>query len=258
MTPALRDLYGNENAHNYFAQQFSELGLVGGLPFVWLIVATAWAGWRWLHDSKGDVMVLALFAGTGGYLLTCVTGHPLLVPEAALPFWAVFGAVASTSRHTPRAAPRLFALVACVVIVAGVGRAALAYGRVDEPPAEYGFHGLETDEDGTPFRWMTRHSVTYIPDDPGFLRLRLRAPDRPMPRPLVIETSIAGRVADRREMAPGEWITVEIPVRRAGTPFRRVDFRTNQEWTEEVRLGQRAARRPITVMAGDISWRPLR
>ena len=79
-----------------------------------------------------------------------------------------------------------------------------------------------------------------------------------MRRPLVIETSIAGRVADWREVTPGEWMTVDIPARQTGMPFRRVDFRANQVWTEEVRLGQRAARRPITVMAGDIVWMPLR
>ena len=46
MTPELRDLYGNENAHNYFAQQFAELGLVGGLLFVWLIGTVLTHGWR--------------------------------------------------------------------------------------------------------------------------------------------------------------------------------------------------------------------
>ncbi len=46
MTPELRELYGNENAHNYFAQQFAELGLVGGLLFVWLIAAVLSQGWR--------------------------------------------------------------------------------------------------------------------------------------------------------------------------------------------------------------------
>jgi O-antigen ligase len=258
MTPALRDLYGNENAHNYFAQQFSEVGLVGGVPFVWLIAATARAGWHRIRQSHSSVAVLALLAGTGGYVLTCVTGHPLLVPEAALPFWAAFGAVAGTSIQTPAVVSRALALVAGVTMAAGVGQALLTYGRVNEPPTEYGFHDLETDEDGTAFRWMTRHSVTYIPDGNGLLRLRLRAPERPMPRPLVIETSIAGHVADRREVMPGDWTTVDIPVRTTGTPFRRVDFRTNQVWTEEVRLGQRAARRPIAVMVEDISWIPLR
>jgi len=259
MTPALRELYGNENAHNYFVQQFSELGLAGGLPFLWLIGASVGAGWRRARDAPGDAAVLALFAGTSGYLLTCVTGHPLLVPEAALPFWAVFGAVAGTSPYTPATTvPRPLAAVVCVVLAAGVGRAAVTSARVIEPPAEYGFHGLEMDEDDTPFRWMTRHAVTYISDGPGFLRLRLRAQSRPMPRPLIIETSIAGRVADRRAVPPGEWTTVDIPVHDTGTRFRRVDFRVNQVWTEEVRLGQRAARRPITVMVGDISWMPLR
>jgi O-antigen ligase len=259
MTPALRELYGNENAHNYFAQQFSELGLTGGLPFLWLIWATLCAGWRWVRDSPTDTAALALLAGTSGYLLTCATGHPLLVPEAALPFWVVFGAVAGAARHAPATlAPRILALVTCLALAAGVWRATGTRGRVTEPPADSGFHGLEMDEDDTPFRWMTRHSVTYIPDGPGFLRLRLHAPNRPMPRPLILETSIAGRVADRRDVIPGDWITVDIPARQTGTPFRRVDFRANQVWTEEVRLGQRAARRPITVMAGAITWMPLR
>jgi len=82
MTPALRDLYGNENAHNYFAQQFSELGVVGGLPFLWLIGATTWAGWQRLRDSPTNLTILALFAGTSGYLLTCVTGHPRSVSRS--------------------------------------------------------------------------------------------------------------------------------------------------------------------------------
>jgi hypothetical protein len=258
MTPALRELYGNENAHNYFAQQFSELGVTGGLPFLWLIGATAWAGWRRRGDAPADLVPLSLLAGAGGYLLTCVTGHPLLVPEAALPFWVVFGAVAGTGTHDPSTrVPHLLAAVGLIALLVGLGRAVVVYHGVAEPPAESGFHGVETDDDDVTFRWMTRHSVTYIPDGSGFLTLRLRAPDLVMPRPLVLETSIAGRVADRRQVSPGGWTTVEIPARPTGTPFRRVDFRTNQVWTQEVRLGQRAARRPITVKAADIRWMPL-
>ena len=97
MTPELRELYGNENAHNYFAQQFAELGLVGGLLFVWLVAAVLSRGWRAVLHSPDEIALHALFAGTAAYMLTCATGHPLLVPEAALPFWAAFGAVASAS-----------------------------------------------------------------------------------------------------------------------------------------------------------------
>ena len=91
MTPELRDLYGNENAHNYFAQQFAELGLVGGLLFVWLVAIVLTHAWRAALRSPDDISLHALFAGTAAYMLTCATGHPLLVPEAALPFWAAFG-----------------------------------------------------------------------------------------------------------------------------------------------------------------------
>jgi hypothetical protein len=259
MTPTLRELYGNENAHNYFAQEFSELGVAGGLPFLWLVVAASWVGWLRLRESPDDAAVLALTAGTTGYLLTCLTGHPLLVPEAALPFWITLGTVAAAAQ-TPNRSSRGIGLVCaagCVLIAAGIGRAALASQRVAEIPPDSGFHGVEND-DGDTFRWMTRHSVTYIPDGTGFLRLQLRAQTRPMPRPMIIETSIAGRVVDRTEVKPGAWITIDVPARPTGTPFRRVDFRANQMWTQEVQLGQRIALRPVSVMAREIAWMPLR
>ena len=46
MPPEIKALYGAENAHNYFAQQFAELGIVGGVLFVWLSVAALAAGWQ--------------------------------------------------------------------------------------------------------------------------------------------------------------------------------------------------------------------
>ena len=261
MTAELREIYANENAHNYVAQQFAELGLAGGLLFVWLIAAVVSGGWRWLRRSGGDAALTGIFAGTAGYLLTCLTSHPLLVPEAALPFWAAFGAVGGATSHDAGASKihRAIGIAACLVLLAGVGRAVVAYGRVAEAPPEQGFHELDSAPDGTRFRWITRHAVTYIPADPGFLRLRLRAPDRPTTRPLVVETSIAGRVVDRRAVPAGQWVSYDIPARQAvSMPFRRVDFRVNQVWTEDVRLGRRAAQRPISVMAEEIIWLPLR
>jgi O-antigen ligase len=261
MTQELRDRYGNENAHNYFAQQFAELGFVGGVLFVWLVAIVLWHGWRAVLQSPDDIPLHALFAGTAAYLLTCATGHPLLVPEAALPFWAAFGAVAaSSSRGAAMPKPlRLLGIAAGVILAAGIGRAAFAYSRVADMPPEQGFHQYETTRDGSEFRWMTRHAVMYIPNGPGFLHLRVRAPGWPSPRPVVLETSIGGRVVDAREVLPDESTTWDIPARATGRPgFRRVDFRVNQEWFEEVRLGQRPARRPVSLMVERIEWIPLR
>jgi len=206
---------------------------------------------------------VGLFAGTAGYLLTCLTGHPLLVSEAALPFWAAFGAVASTSESAApaRGAHRTAALAAGALLVAGIGQGAATYVRTSAMPAESGFHGMETAADGTRFRWMTRHAVTYIPDGPGFMRLTLHTPDQRLLRPLIVETTVAGRVVDRRELPLGRWVTFDVPVRQAApVEFRRVDFRVNQMWMEDVRLGRRAAQRPIAVMmAGEkVGWIPIR
>jgi O-antigen ligase len=261
MTPELRDRYGNENAHNYFVQQFAELGIVGGSLFVWLVAIVLWQGWRAVLRKPDDIALQALFAGTAAYVLTCATGHPLLVPEAALPFWAALGAVAASSSHDAALSKplRLLGIAAGLLLAAGVGRAAFAYARSVETPPEQGFHQFETTRDGSEFRWMTRHAVIYIPDDPGFLHLRVRAPGWPSPRPVVLETSIGGQVVDAREVRPDESTTWDIPARSTGrTGFRRVDFRVNQEWFEEVRLGQRPARRPVSLMVERIVWMPLR
>lgn len=262
MPDALRELYGNENAHNFFAQQFAELGLVGGLLFVWLVWALVAAGWAAVREaSSGASALVGLFAGVGAYLLTCLTGHPLLVPEAAFPFWIAVGALAAADAGTPTRGwwCRAAVLAAAVLLVAGVTRSALAYTRVTEPPREYGFHGVETADDGTPFRWMTRHAVTSVPAGAGFVRLRLHAPsDVPLSGPLVIETAMSGRIVDRRELPPDRWVTYDLPAPApVQAPFRRIDLRANQQWTQDVKLGRRAATRPIAAMVGEIRWIPL-
>ena len=65
MSTDLRAIYGNENAHNYFVQQFAELGLVGGALFLWLAGALIAAGWRACADNGrpgGDWIVCRLSA----------------------------------------------------------------------------------------------------------------------------------------------------------------------------------------------------
>lgn len=260
MPAGLRELYGNENAHNYFAQQLAELGLVGALLFLGVIAVVAAAGWRVIRAPGADPALLGLFAGTVGYLFTCVTGHPLLVTAAALPFWIACGVLTGNrpGEPPPIYVRRVITPAICLVLTAPVAMAAASYGRATEPPPEQGFHGRETAADGTAFRWMTRHAVTYVPGGVGFVRLRVHAPDLDMPRPLVLATAIGGRVVDSREIPPGRWITYDIPASRpASAPFQRVDFRANQVWTEEVALGRRRAQRPIAVMLGEVRWIPL-
>ena len=261
MPADLRAIYGNENAHNYFAQQFAELGVVGGTLFLWFVCALLMAGWRSARARPADAMLAGLLAAAGAYLLTSVTGHPLLVPEAAFPFWVAAGALTGVVEHAEQRSSKTLrhvAVAVCALLGAGVVSQLVAYANRQDTPPESGFHGQETSSEGDTFRWMTRHAVTYVPNESGFVRLRVRVPTLPKTRPMMIETAIAGEVVDRRELPADQWVSYDIPSRRpTAAPFRRVDLRVNQWWAQDIALGARQARRPIALMVGAIQWIPL-
>lgn len=260
MPAEIRTIYGFENAHNYFAQQFAELGVVGGTIFLWLVIACVRTGWR--STGRTATASAGLLAGSLGYLVTCLTGHPLLVPEAALPFWAALGvAIGSGGSVMPpgAATPRSRFAVALlgVVLIVPIGVAGASYRQ--NRSGEHGFYDSQRAEDGTTFRWTTRHAVTYVDAVPGFLTLRMRAqplPDRP---PFVLTTELDGRVIDRRVVRADQWVTIELPVRpRTGSPAtrQRIDLRVNQTWPRSQTVGRRQAAQPVGVMMA-IAWSPI-
>ena len=115
-------------------------------------------------------MLAGLLAAAGAYLLTSVTGHPLLVPEAAFPFWAAAGALTGVVEHAEQRSSKTLrhvAVAVCALLGAGVVSQLAHANRQDTPP-ESGFHGQETSSEGDTFRWMTRHAVTYVPNESGF------------------------------------------------------------------------------------------
>ena len=262
MPPEIKALYGAENAHNYFAQQFAELGMVGGALFVWLSLAALAAGWQRARAQPQEPALVALFAGCAGYLLTCITGHPFLVSEAAFPFWIALGVLVSTT-DAPRATGRRVAitLLVAALLIANVGRGLLAYTNTKTAPPESGFEAPRTADDGRVFRWMAPRATTSIPSGLGFLRMIVRAPDLTLTRAVTVETSVSGRVVDRRELPAGQWVTIEIPVRTpASGPFRRVDVRATPFWTESRKMARRTAliAVPLSVMVAEVEWVPAR
>jgi hypothetical protein len=229
--------------------------------FLWLIAVPLVGGWRQGAGPERNATAVALFAGSTGYLLTCLTGHPLLVSEAALPFWVAFGALAGQDRRASAAsATRRHRLVPAIVMIClaiGVSRAVLAYAGGSATAAERGFDREETAPDGTRFRWMGPHVVAYGAPTPGFFRMTLRSPDRPLSRPMVVETAIAGRVVDRRELVPGRWETVEIPVReRVSGRVRRIDVRATPSWMDSRKFAGRGVfiNVALTAMVSELRW----
>ena len=222
MPATLREVYPHENAHNYFAQQFAELGIAGGAAFVWLIVALLRQGWRTVRAGPGDAAAAGLFAGGAAYILTCVTGHPLLVPEAALPFWIAAGAMAAAAPAAAGAVRwNMAAAAAAGILAAGVGLGAMAYARPASRPPDRGLVAAEPAPDGTRARRVDRHAVTYVQRFRGVLILPVRSSAA-----AVVEIDVAGWTAGRWDVPAGRWVEIEVPLeRRAPARFRRVEVR---------------------------------
>jgi len=92
MPEGIRAIYGRENAHNYFMQVLAELGIAGLGVFLWWLGSALRRLWASSLDVGAESLAFATCLACGAYLLTCVTGHPFLVVEAAVPFWAVLAA----------------------------------------------------------------------------------------------------------------------------------------------------------------------
>jgi O-antigen ligase len=108
-----------ENAHNNFLQILVELGVAGLATFLWLLASPALLLARAVRQGGIDPIPTGVAAGLLAFLLTCLSGHPLMVPQAALPFLMMLGLLVAT---LPRAAAgptiaRRFAGV-CVGLIA--------------------------------------------------------------------------------------------------------------------------------------------
>jgi O-antigen ligase len=87
----------HENAHNYFIQVAAETGILGLAGFLWIIAARLVAGFT-RDPNQERLRVRLLTIGVVGYLITGVTGHPLVLSEQVFLFWGSLGILAASSR----------------------------------------------------------------------------------------------------------------------------------------------------------------
>jgi hypothetical protein len=285
LTPQLAWSYGSENAHNYFLQIGGELGIPGLLFFV-IWVGSALAIMVRSLDRAGDVRLLGAACGIVAFLMTCVTGHPLLISEVAFPFWIQFGltlglaespllnasiaaatgregttapatapddAAARPRRAYARLLPPLTACAACFVVIAGVG-AALA-GPVQPPSsaAVDGFYGWETAEDGRRVRWTGRYASLFVPAEIKRVYLPIRVPvDRPTIVPMPVDVVVSGRRRGR-VLAGRDWETLDLPLPDAAPPvrFKRIDLRVGHTWQPALYVAGSYDMRPVGIQVGE-------
>ncbi len=154
-----------ENAHNYFLQLAAETGVVGVAAFGWMI----WSALRpilgrW-RTSPPAMRLLAI--GALGFLLTCVSGHPLVVVRQVVIFWTYLAVVRVAGEGTWKsetAGPRwlrrttlgIAALVTGLAFVSAASRHTCSVPRVARGPVAAGFAEGFDPPDQTGVRLMRR------------------------------------------------------------------------------------------------------
>jgi hypothetical protein len=266
MPPRIKEIYGRENAHNYYAQVLSELGVLGGALFICWIGASMMMLWRRSRARAEAGLASALFTACGAYALTCLAGHPLLVVEAAVPFWAALGAGLALSGAEPYAgeARTEWMTVAgtAVVVLIGLTLPVRAAARLYDDSAEFiprGLHDEHRDEEsGMIYRWTTDHAIVYVGNEPGLVVVPVRAREVPgVDEPFEVTVAVSGRTEQRRVVPTDRWLPVTIVLRGGGpVRMRRIDVRVNQTWSAAGNLGDPSDARPMGVMLGEIDYRP--
>jgi O-antigen ligase len=226
----------HENAHNNYLQLLAELGLAGLVPFVWLVVVAAVRVVRAIKIA-GEPVLVGAAAAAFAFLITCISGHPLLVREVAMAFWVVLGATVALAVERARGAESLtragrtgralfVAAIACLAVSvpirahwsieheAELGRAALGFSRWLADPAPV--HATITGRLGR----------FYVPGTTCVVRVTLRAESSGKSPETDVELRVDGRAANRVRVGEA-WREVRVALR----PDTRKRFRRFELWT---------------------------
>jgi O-antigen ligase len=183
------------NAHNYFVQLAAELGIPALAVFL-ILLAYAYrsAFGRLASEPDAKPFVRGLMVGVGGYLLTCLTGHPLLLPAQQFVFWFAVAALAVAPGRSPDDASSQFGrpALATVALLGAAMIAGYAY-RAHTLQASTGYaYGLY------PPDTLGNERIEWTKKD---ARIRLRATSN------LIEFRV---IADRHNVARGLGLTLAV------------------------------------------------
>ena len=150
----------NINAHNYFLQFASELGLPAFVVFLSIIIyVLSRLFLRSVSSTLSGSLQRGVVFGLSAYLITLMSGHALLLPHQQFLFWFVVASATIPDRQANGAnsfkklsgwSPIFAGIIAAILVIGYLGRLSSHDIRLRE--YEQGFYSYE-DWDGEKMHW---------------------------------------------------------------------------------------------------------
>lgn len=198
--PEMFQYYERENAHNNFAQLAGELGIAGLISFVAVLVTALWR--RGEERVYPDVAMPVLF-GLAVFILTWLGGHPLLVAEAAYPFWLALGVAAAVVARdaNPNLSAGLVGLAVALLLASIPFRVSAKSAQLDLTEVSYGLSAK---------RLMTSRARFFVSSAESRIDIPLRARSASEDVPVEIEVLVDGSASETIALPDRNWRTAPI------------------------------------------------
>ena len=268
------------NAHNYFLQVATELGFLGLLAFVLSLYGPLRASWNHIKLRRNNRLLIGTFAGVICFLLTCLTGQPLIIAIVGYPFWIALGLlgaltnmatqarhgdVSPSSQRTAQNTHRPHAIViAGLLIVTTLTLAKASRDRhdIDLTRIDYGFYDWETDGGlasvpfrvGTEYRWSRGRATIFLPEDTQQATIPLRAAAGFSGQATTVNIQANGRPINTIVLEDNLWHQVLVPLTTdAQQGVDRIDFNISPTWMPSAVDPNSNDHRQLGIMIGEIT-----
>lgn len=209
----------HENAHNNFLQVAAELGVAAGVLFAWVIAGSLLVI-AMRAFTADDPFRLVVLAAVAAFALTCIGGHPLLIPEPGYAFWTILGVATGSAAIAGAPARRgvRWIVPLCLVAIALTLPWRL---RASAQEADLEHEGIgvsatwQLSPDGIRYREAHGHATLFVPTGAAKFSVYPIAD-----QPLRLELRLDGRVADIVTLAPRRWNDLTLPARTTASQAR--------------------------------------